>query len=138
MKPRLQDYLMIGGALITIFISGYGIGYLFGERRTMDRLASQTNPPVQKAADSWETRTLERLSERLGLDGAQSEKIAEEIRSSAADIGKIRANAVQRSQRVLLDLHNKIETHLDDRQRQLLQRDRAALERTLQSRNVHP
>jgi len=123
---------MIGGALIAIFVSGYGIGFLFGERRTTDRLTPLIDPSGQQANASWEQRTLDRLTDQLDLDPAQSGKIAAEIRATSGDIGKIRPNAIRESQQVLLDLHERIEAHLDQRQREVLESDKNALERVLQ------
>ena len=128
MKPKLQDYLLIAGALLAIFVSGYGIGFLFGERKGLDR-----TPPAGQSTATWEERTLHRLSERLELTSEQSENVAREIRASAADIRDVRANAVRESQRVLLDLHNRIETHLNVRQRELLLKDKRDLEEALQA-----
>lgn len=131
MKPKLQDYLLIGGALIAIFVSGYGIGFLFGERSATNRLTPLIEAAGQRNSTPWEQRTVDRLTKRLGLNAEQIEKISKEIDATSGEIRNLRQDAIKGSQRVLLDLHERIEVHLDEKQRNLLENDKEALERAL-------
>ena len=127
MKPKLQDYLLIGGALIAIFVSGHGIGFLFGERRGLEQGSA-----AQEQASSWEERTMQRLTQRLKLRPDQVKKIEPVIDSMSSDVLGIRKDAIRQSQALLLDVHEEIELHLDENQRDLLKKDKQALENALQ------
>ena len=56
MKPKFRDYLTILMALVAIFLSGYGLGHLIGEKKGR-KLAPSTIPLIQNSEDStrpWE------------------------------------------------------------------------------------
>ena len=49
MKPTFKDYLNIVLALLAIFLCGYGIGFLLGERKGQDNQPPPPAPPSQPA-----------------------------------------------------------------------------------------
>ena len=51
MKPKLRDYFTILMALVAIFLSGYGLGHLIGEKKGR-KLAPSTIPLIQSSEDS--------------------------------------------------------------------------------------
>ena len=46
MKPTFKDYLNIVLALLAIFLCGYGIGFLLGERKGQDNQPPPTRSPL--------------------------------------------------------------------------------------------
>ncbi|MFP6865423.1 MAG: hypothetical protein VCA35_05735 [Roseibacillus sp.] len=60
MKPTFKYYLSIALALLAIFLCGYGIGFLFGERKGLRSVPdSLTQPPTQTSSiANWEETTL--------------------------------------------------------------------------------
>ena len=132
MKPKFQDYLIIAVALLAIFVSGYGIGYLFGERRTEQRMqkdASTTQiPEAPEAVATWQQSTLKRLQSILNLTPEQSQRIAVEIETTAVQFRELRSQALSETRAAILDLQTRMEQHLDERQKALIRKDKEALQ----------
>ena len=131
MKPKFQDYLTIVAALVAVFVSGYGIGYLLGEHRTAQRFENQT---ANVATDTpWQQTTLQRLDDRLQLTDTQKAKVAEEIAVTVRSLAELRTETVLESQRRILELQNRLEVHLDEDQRELIRKDREVLQQKVKN-----
>tara|TARA_B100000497_G_scaffold90256_1_gene100676 strand:+ start:200 stop:604 length:405 start_codon:yes stop_codon:yes gene_type:complete len=133
MKPKLRDYLTILMALVAIFLSGYGLGHLIGEKKGR-KLAPSTIPLTQNSADStqpWEERTLDRLQQTLSLNAEQEAAVEKEIAFISQQINKSRNETLRKYFLSLLDLHDRIRPHLTSEQQKILKKDRENLQRSL-------
>ena len=133
MKPKLRDYLTILMALVAIFLSGYGLGHLIGEKKGR-KLAPSTSPLIQSSEDStqpWEKRTLDRLQQTLSLNGEQEAAVEEEIAFISKQINKSRNETLRKYFLSLLDLHDRIRPHLTSEQQKILKKDQENLRRSL-------
>lgn len=133
MKPKLRDYLTILMALVAIFLSGYGLGHLIGEKKGR-KLAPSTIPLIQGSEDStrpWEKRTLERLQQTLSLNAEQEAAVEKEIAFISAQINKSRNETLRKYFLSLLDLHDRIRPHLTSEQQKILKKDQENLRRSL-------
>lgn len=133
MKPTLRDYLTILIALIAIFLSGGGVGYLIGEKKGRSE-ARQIPAPETGETGDWEERTLARLTRHLSLDEDQQTAIEKEIKTTSGQIKASRDEAVGDYYRHLLDLHDRIIPHLDPEQQKLIEKDRKKLQLSLTER----
>ena len=129
MKPKLRDYLTILMALVAIFLSGYGLGHLIGEKKGR-KLATSTIPLIQSSENStqpWEKRTLNRLQQTLSLNAEQEAAVEKEIAFISKQINKSHNETL----RSLLDLHDRIRPHLTSEQQKILKKDQENLRRRL-------
>ncbi|MGJ8695846.1 MAG: hypothetical protein ACSHYF_05970 [Verrucomicrobiaceae bacterium] len=135
MKPSLRDYLTILMALLAIFLCGYGVGYLLGEKKGRD-----LSPPLALAGNSdedaatWEGRTVDRLNNFLALTDSQREKVESEVKTTSREIQISRDQAVEDYYLHLLDLHDRLLPHLDEQQQAKIKKDRKSLQRAINSR----
>ena len=100
MKPTFKDYLSIALALLAIFLCGYGIGFLFGERKGQANLPAPAVAPAPARPitdwNSWESSTLARIEEAVkDLTPEQREKIRVEITETAQRIRTARSEMVK-------------------------------------------
>ena len=133
MKPKFRDYLTILMALVAIFLSGYGLGHLIGEKKGR-KLAPSTIPLIQNSEDStqpWEERTLDRLQQTLSLNAGQEAAVEKEIAFISRQINKSRNETLRKYFLSLLDLHDRIRPHLTSEQQKILKKDRENLQRSL-------
>ena len=133
MKPKLRDYLTILMALVAIFLSGYGLGHLIGEKKGR-KLAPSTIPLIQNSEDStrpWEKRTLDRLQQTLSLNAEQEAAVEKEIAFISKQINKSRNETLRKHFLILLDLHDRIHPHLTSEQQKILKKDQEKLRRSL-------
>jgi hypothetical protein len=129
MKPSPRDYFAIIAAFLAVLLCGYGIGFLVGERTTRQRLAhadgsSQTQP-------DWSAATVERLTRQLSLTAAQQTAVASEVRLTATTIATTRHQAIRQYRSALIDLHQRLLPHLDDKQRKQVEESRKQLQMSL-------
>ncbi len=133
MKPKFRDYLTILMALVAIFLSGYGLGHLIGEKKGR-KLAPSTIPLIQNSEDStrpWEKRTLDRLQQTLSLNAEQEAAVEKEIAFISKQINKSRNETLRKYFLSLLDLHDRIRPHLTSEQQKILKKDQENLRRSL-------
>ena len=133
MKPKFRDYLTILMALVAIFLSGYGLGHLIGEKKGR-KLAPSTIPLIQNSEDTtqpWEERTLDRLQQTLSLNAEQEAAVEKEIAFISRQINKSRNETLRKYFLSLLDLHDRIRPHLTSEQQKILKKDRENLQRSL-------
>jgi hypothetical protein len=124
MKPTIKDYLSIALALLAIFLCGYGIGFLLGERKglqTAPSPASASAPAPTKSLPDWEERTLETLQKTIELTPAQLEKVKAEIAASSSRIHAARETALGAYRAELTALHARLQPLLTPEQWERLQ-----------------
>ena len=117
MKPSIRDYLAIGAALLAIFLCGYGIGFLFGERKEKSRHAQSPPPSVS----NWEAGTLEKIEETIELTPSQLEEIRAEIEKSAVAVEAARSRAKEAYAAEFMRLNERLRPHLTPEQWESLQ-----------------
>jgi len=135
MKPKLRDYLTILMALAAIFLSGFGLGHLIGEKKGR-KLAPSTIPIMQNSEENtqpWEERTLDRLQQTLSLNAEQEVSVQKEISLVSKEINKSRNETLRRYFLSLLALHDRILPHLTPNQQKILKKDRENLQRSINS-----
>lgn len=135
MKPKLRDYLTILMALVAIFLSGYGLGHLIGEKKGR-KLAPSTIPLIQNPDDSiqpWEERTLDRLQQTLSLNAEQEAAAQKEIALVSKEINESRNETLRKYFLSLLALHDRIHPHLTPEQQKILKKDRENLQQSITS-----
>lgn len=137
MKPSLRDYLTIAAALLAILLCGYGIGFLVGEHTTQRRLGGDLDE-MQSQPAGWERTTLERLSADLDLSPEQQAKIRTEIRAAADTINAARERAIHDYRQALFDLHDNIQPHLTDKQRERVSESQRRLKEVLDKESPVP
>lgn len=119
MKPSSSDYLSISAALLAILLCGFGIGFLVGERITLNRAASSIIP--QHAQSEWAAETVERLTRELKLDETQVSAVQREVNTAAREIAAARSTAIHDYYRALLELHLRLLRYIDPNQRQAVE-----------------
>ena len=134
MKPRLRDYATILVALLTIFLCGYGVGFLTGEKK--GRTETPARPLIGNSHETgdWEARTMERLTRLLDLSDEQSTKVETEVKSTSKKIQTSRDQAVEDYYRFLLELHDQLLPHLEPAQQKKIKKDRKSLQHAIDSR----
>lgn len=127
MKPTLKDYLSIALALLAIFLCGYGIGFMFGERKGQKKPLSTPPPaaPIKAATISaWEETTLAEIQRSVDLSPEQLEEVKAEIAKSVPSLQAARREAVATYQDVstieLRALTERLKAHLTPEQHQKL------------------
>jgi hypothetical protein len=122
MKPTFKDYLSIALALLAIFLCGYGIGFLLGERKGLQTAPSPASAPAPtKSLPDWEERTLETLQKTIELTPAQLEKVKAEIAASTPRIHAARETALGAYRAELAALHARLQPLLTPEQWERLQ-----------------
>ncbi len=121
MKPTFKDYLSIALALLAIFLCGYGIGFLFGERKGL-RHAPPPPPAPTTSIAHWEENTLAVLQKTIELTPEQLAKVKAEIAASAATVRTARNGAFEAYRAELEELHQRLKPHLTPEQWEKLQK----------------
>lgn len=135
MKPTLRDYLTISMALLAIFLCGYGVGFLLGEKNGREKSEGYTlaNTSDQDAAD-WEKRTFDRLSGFLELSEEQKESVQREVEMTSSNIQQSREKTVEDYFLQVLNLHDRILPYLEPDQQEKIKKDRKSLQRAIDLR----
>jgi len=122
MKPTFKYYLSIALALLAIFLCGYGIGFLFGERKGMRSVPeSPTQPPTQTSSiANWEETTLALIQKSIELTPEQLVLVKAEIAKSAARVRAAREDAFDAYRRESRALNERLQPHLTPEQRNSL------------------
>ncbi|MGJ8643894.1 MAG: hypothetical protein ACSHX9_10835 [Luteolibacter sp.] len=133
MKPKLSEYLTILIALATIFACGCAIGYVLGKSTGKTSGTEPKNPPVAGISSEWQVSTLEKLDRSLALTPSQRGLVEAEISKVSGEISATKKQALHDYYQHLLDLHDRIQPHLDAAQRKRMDEDRKSLERLIDS-----
>ena len=117
MKPTFKDYLNIVLALLAIFLCGYGIGFLLGERKEQGNQPPPPAPSSQPAPivdwESWERSTFQTIEGAIGeLTPEQRHSIRREVSETAKRIRTAR----QSGRREFQALHQRLKQHLTPEQ----------------------
>ena len=121
MKPTFKHYLSIAFALLAIFLCGYGIGFLLGERKgSQPQSASQTkvsSSPSSSSSDfdwaTWERSTGQVIEKAIpDLTPEQMQAIRLEIAKTSE---RIRA-ARQSGRKEFRELNERLRQHLTPEQ----------------------
>lgn len=122
MKPRLKDYLTIGMALLAIFLCGYGIGFLLGEKKGRQTSLNTViqSPASKEGKEIWVKKTLDRFDQRLTLTPDQKAAVTSEIEKTYDAIRKSKQEAILEYSKHLLELHTQLIPHLDESQREIV------------------
>jgi hypothetical protein len=132
MKPKLSEYVTILLALATIFACGCAIGYVLGKSSGKTSGAEPKTPPTAGLSSDWPISTLEKLDRSLALTPGQRQLVEEEISKVSGDISATKKQALRDYHQHLLDLHDRIQPHLDAAQRKRMAEDRKSLERLIE------
>ncbi len=124
MKATFKDYLSIALALLAIFLCGYGIGFLVGERSVKSTPAPAPPPSTEAPRktsivdwDNWERSTFQVIRNAVGdLSAEQQEAIQKEVSATATRIRTARESG----RRELTQLHERLKEHLTPEQQQKL------------------
>ena len=123
MKPTWRDYATILMAFTAVFLCGYGIGHLVGERKA---------PPAPiidpGAAPAWKQETLQTLQQSLALRPEQAARVEQELTVTAQAIDQSNRDVVLDYHRHLDDLYKRLIALLDEEQAQKLREEKKDLE----------
>lgn len=133
MKPKLSEYFTILMALATIFACGCAIGYVLGKSSEKNVGTEPKNPPVSGLSNDWQIRTLEKLDRSLALTPSQRGLVELEISKVSREISATKKQALHDYYQHLLDLHDRIQPHLDATQGKQMDKDRKSLELLIES-----
>lgn len=128
MKPQIRDYLTVLMAFVAVFLCGYGVGHLVGERKT-------PGPPRHPPAESppvWQQRTFESIKGALDLSPKQEQIVAEELATTATQIRQSSDAAMLDYHRHIRDLYGRLIDRLDPAQADQLRREKILLEREIE------
>jgi len=120
MKPTFKHYLSIAFALLAIFLCGYGIGFLLGERKgSQPQSASQTKVSSSPSSSSdFDWATWERSTGQV-IEKAIPDLTPEQMQAIRLEIAKtserIRA-ARQSGRKEFRDLNERLRQHLTPEQ----------------------
>lgn len=117
MKPTFKDYLSIALALLAIFLCGYGIGFLLGERKGQRNQPSPSSPPAPVTRtvdwDSWQRSAIQAIENAIDdLSPEQRQSIRREVSETARRIMEAR----QSGRREFQDLDKRLKQHLTPEQ----------------------
>lgn len=120
MKPTFKDYLSIALALLAIFLCGYGIGFLLGQR---NQPSQPPAPPAQEIRipdwETWERSIVQAIEKDIpDLTPEQRQSIRREVSETANRIKTARQSGRREFQ------------SLDDRLKQYLTPEQQAKLRT--------
>lgn len=114
---KRTEKITLTSLLIAIFLSGYGVGFLLGEKKIRK---------LQSSPQSWVQKSLETLTTELNLTDAQQKDLLPALTA-------IHGNFVEQQRQArnisLKSLAEKIPAHLNDEQQKLLTQNPAILQK---------
>ena len=130
MKPSIRDHLTILMAFAAVFLCGYGIGHLVGERKgaTTGVGSAPPSPPA------WQQHALQSMRQSLALRPDQEAPVQAELEKTAAAIRDSSDEVVLEYLQHLDRLYARLLGLLDDEQARHLQREKESLEKEIQFR----
>ena len=119
MKPTFKHYLSIAFALLAIFLCGYGIGFLLGERKgSQPQSTSHTKVSGSPSSRDFDWATWERSTGQV-IENAIRDLTPEQMQAIRLEIAKtserIRA-ARQSGRKEFRDLNERLRQHLTPEQ----------------------
>lgn len=139
--PPVSQYWKVAAALLVIFLSGQGIGYVLGMRSRVDDPAKPPPGAAMTEApgpaldpQNWADAALDGLRKNLNLTDEQVEAIRPEIVAAGGKVNAERERALFQIYLYLLDIHRQISPQLDDDQREQLRLSEEKLKQTIRTR----
>lgn len=126
MSSRTRDLVLIATALIVILGCGFGLGHMVGSRQV-------AVPPVVPVR-SLEQETLASLRSALDLTPAQEEAIRGDLQAVTREVFDSRERTVLEYHLHMVRLHDRIAPKLDQRQQEILMKNRERLKLTIENR----
>ena len=114
MKPTFKDYLSIALALLAIFLCGYGIGFLLGQRSQPSQSPDPSSREVRIPDwESWERSVVRGIEKDIpDLTPEQRQSIRREVSETATRIKTAR----QTGRREFQSLDKRLKQHLTPEQ----------------------
>ena len=114
MKPTFKDYLSIALALLAIFLCGYGIGFLLGQR---NKPSQPPAPPAREVRipdwETWELSIVQTIEKDIpDLTPEQRQSIRREVSETATRIKTAR----QSGRREFQSLDDRLKQYLTPEQ----------------------
>lgn len=125
MKPTWRDYATILMAFAAVFLCGYGIGHLVGERRVA---SPPLIPPIP-----WESRTMTSLRDFLDLRDDQVPAVEQELARTAGQIRTSHQDVLIDYHRHLDELYDRLIALLDEEQASRLRAEKNSLEERIKT-----
>lgn len=127
MKPKRSDYLTVLMAFAAVFLCGYGIGHLVGERKAPPPLPA----PPTTTSPAWEQETLLTLQDSLALRPDQLGAVESELAKTAQSIRSSHDGAVLEYHQHILLLYERLIHFLDESQSARLRAEKNTLEKQI-------
>lgn len=127
MNPKQRDLTVIVTALVVILACGFGLGHLVATR------GSDGVPPTVPVS-TLEEETMASLRVALELTADQEELIRDDLKVVAGDVFDTRERAVLEYHLHMVRLHDRIAPKLDQRQQEILMKNREQLQQTIERR----
>ncbi len=114
MKPTFKDYLSIALALPAIFLCGYGIGFLLGQRNQPSQPPAPTSPEIHIPDwETWERSIVQTIEQDIPeLTPEQRQAIRREVSETATRIKTAR----QAGRREFQSLDDRLKQYLTPEQ----------------------
>ena len=126
MKMTWRDSATIILAFAAVFLCGYGIGHLVGERRLQPQRPGQGDSPP-----AWQQETLLSLQDSLQLRPDQVARVEHELALTAKAIGGSRHDVLLEYHRHILNLYERLIGLLDKEQATILLKEKKLLEKRI-------
>lgn len=133
MKLIVRNFLTIAMTSMTIFLCGYGTGFLLGEKKGIrsSTAIGTLSPSAEEQQAPWVKRTLKKFSSELQLTPKQKKKVNQEITKTYEAMLQSRLSALKQYSSHLITLHDRLLPYLTQPQQQLLRKQRDQLKETL-------
>lgn len=120
---RRRDLLAIMMMVLSIFLCGYGVGFLLGDRADQEKALIQPGDP-DLGRSGWVDEKFEKLRTDLALTDEQGLLVRQEIESVDQKIRESRFGAIKDNYVHLLQLHENLLPILDQTQRERVEREK--------------
>ena len=126
MNSRTRDLVLIATAMLVILGCGFGFGHRVGARGS--------GPPPEVPVGSLEEKTLVALRTELGLTPEQEELIRGDLQAVVRDVFDSRERTMLEYHLHMVRLHDRIAPKLDQKQQEILMKNRERLQLTIEKR----
>ena len=127
MKPNWRDYATILMAFAAVFLCGYGIGHLVGERKAPPHSSSNS-----ETTPAWEQEILQNLRQSLDLRPAQAAQVEQELSLTARQISQSHDAVLLDYLRHIDQLYGRLIDLLDEEQARRLREEKKTLEKKIE------
>lgn len=134
MKTYLTVYWKIFAALLVIFVSGSGLGYVTAKRSQAGAGDMQAAPPSAEKTADWPGRTMDKLRAALDLTEEQEARILPHVAAVGERVFHERDRAMLQISLQVLEMHDSIEPYLDPEQKKKMVRSRENMQLHIRNR----